>query len=485
MSIMIRRQSYQTVYLLAAMYSLTINSSYGAFTSLSPWSMPPTIKFSSSSTSPRTFMSSSSSSDNRDLSAASRERREEDKRRKERRTENVPGKTSAKAGEKDYAIDPSATEQEYLRQLSYIEQEIYRQTENGMKMLKMFRLDEATEAFDKVFSLKPNAYVWHAGIARFYQNEFEDAASIFARTAGHYESKFGGPASEERIWRDACELKYISSMPKRKGKELLQQLQEQKSQQGDDATLLAGVPCIADEDGEDPFGTMIETRKVLRIARDLFEASLNNDYSTVVLSRAKLRAICGVVDGSRRPRPDIKMWKLSSWFFLGLHYDALGEVDESKDCMKMALLLCPSIGNADNIIHTLPALHMTTRDWYDDDDDEFMDDDEDDLEVENGNKAAAASDFLSGGFHFLDNRKEKSSTSETTKPTSQQQPKQPSSSSTADPVMVDSVRGSIAKLNLQQLKEALRTRGLKVYGSKEELGEKLFRSLMEDVGLDV
>jgi len=455
--------------------------------------MSPTRRCSSSTSSssaspPRTFLSSSDNN-NQELSAASRERREEDKRRKARQTENIPGKTSAKAGEKDYAIDPSATEQEFLRQASYNEQEIYRQTENGMKMLKMFRLEEATEAFDKVFALKPNAYVWHAGIARFYQNEFEDAARIFARTAGFYESKFGGPASEERIWRDACELKYISSMPKRKGKELLQQLQDHKSQQGDDATLLAGVPSVEDDDGENPFGAMVETRKVLRIARDLFEASLNNDYSTVVLSRAKLRAICGVVDASRRPRPDIKMWKLSSWFFLGLHYDALGEAEESKDCMKMALLLCPSIGNAGDIIHTLPALHMTTRDWYDDDDDEFMDEDEDDLTVQNGHQAAAASDFLSGGSHFLDNRKEKSTTSETSQPTSQQQPpKQPSSSSsssTADPLMVDSVRGSIAKLNIQQLKEALRTRGLKVYGSKEELGEKLFRSLMEDVGLDV
>lgn len=65
-----------------------------------------------------------------------------------------------------------------------------------------------------MFQLRPNAYLWQAGIVKFYLDELQDAAEIFVRNIATYESKFGEPASEERIWRDACELKFASSLSK-------------------------------------------------------------------------------------------------------------------------------------------------------------------------------------------------------------------------------------------------------------------------------
>jgi hypothetical protein len=44
------------------------------------------------------------------LSASDRERRDEEKRRKERQGEVIIGKTSARPGEKDFPLDPVATE---------------------------------------------------------------------------------------------------------------------------------------------------------------------------------------------------------------------------------------------------------------------------------------------------------------------------------------------------------------------------------------
>ena len=137
------------------------------------------------------------------LSAAGKERRDEDARRQLRKTDVVIGKTSAMAGARDYPIDPKSTEEAWMKQASNLEQKVYRQTEVGMEMLKMLRVEEAVAAFDAVFQLKPNVYCWQAGIARFYMGDWIGAAEIFCASAKIYESKFGSPTSEERIWRDA------------------------------------------------------------------------------------------------------------------------------------------------------------------------------------------------------------------------------------------------------------------------------------------
>lgn len=80
-----------------------------------------------------------SASERNNLSSSDKERRDEEKRRKQRKDEVVIGKTSAKKGETDYALDPDTTEQEFLRQASNVEQEVYLMTLEGKKMLNSVR----------------------------------------------------------------------------------------------------------------------------------------------------------------------------------------------------------------------------------------------------------------------------------------------------------------------------------------------------------
>jgi hypothetical protein len=63
------------------------------------------------------------------LSAAVRERREEERRRVDRINDAVIGKTSAKKGAKDFAIDPIVTQKQLYSNANEIEREIYIQTE--------------------------------------------------------------------------------------------------------------------------------------------------------------------------------------------------------------------------------------------------------------------------------------------------------------------------------------------------------------------
>jgi hypothetical protein len=62
----------------------------------------------------------------------------------------------------------------------------------------------------------------------------QNAADLFVRNAETFESKFGSPASEEQIWRDACELKFLNSMPKQERKKL--------EQNGGISTLFGTIP---------------------------------------------------------------------------------------------------------------------------------------------------------------------------------------------------------------------------------------------------
>jgi tetratricopeptide (TPR) repeat protein len=302
-------------------------------------------------------------------------------------------------------------------------------------------LEEADEAFNMVFELKPDAYLWQAGIAKFYLGDFEGAAEIFARNAATFESRFGGPASEERIWRDTCELKLLDSMDIR--------IRKKCRESGEISTMIRQIPP---QDEDDMFSK--ESRKGIRITRDLFDASIARDHSAELLSRAKLRSLAGNYE--EKPRGDLKMWKLNAWFYLGLHHDATGDFEESKKCMKMALRLCPSSGKANDIIHTLPLLHMSRRDWFDED--EFE------------------GDPMAGKSEVGDKKPEFSpSPSEFQKK---------STISFADPLIEASIQEGIGKLKMADLQDALSLRGLKTTGSKEGLQERLFYSLMDDAGFD-
>jgi hypothetical protein len=84
----------------------------------------------------RSMLSPLHAGSKKNLSAADKERRDEEMRRNTRRDDVIIGKTSAKKGESDYPIDSKVTEEEYLRQASKVEKEIYYLTEEGMASLK-------------------------------------------------------------------------------------------------------------------------------------------------------------------------------------------------------------------------------------------------------------------------------------------------------------------------------------------------------------
>jgi len=392
----------------------------------------------------------------RPLTNAERERRDEERRRQVRKNDVVIGKTSAKSGETDFTLDIAATEEEWMRQASRVEQEVYRKTEQGMHHLKLLQVEEASHAFDQVFELKPSAYLWQAGIAKFYLNQMEDAADVLVKSATRFEKRFFEPATEERIWRDACELKLLSSIAtKQERKRVVEQdlLSKNVAQVHDTentAELLAS-----------------ESRKVLRIARELFNSTLHKDYSTSILSRAKLRSICGPYD--EFPVLDRKLWKLTAWFYLGLHYDAMGNEEESKKCMKMALRLSTAGTSAVDIVHTLPMLHMARRDWFDDDEDFdsdlFESDDISDEDDDNNN----------------DDKLPKAKTTKSPKRSTKVE--LPKELVDANPIVVDAIREGIDHLSILELREALSMRGLKIVGSKDMLQTRLFDSLMTDAGL--
>ncbi len=294
----------------------------------------------------------------------------------------------------------------------------------------MLRVEDADKAFREVFEMKPDAYCWQAGIVKFYLEDYRSGAEYLARSAQYYESRFGQMASEERIWRDACELKLASLSRGKRGR-------------------LSDPPIAALEE-RDPI-LPNETRKVIRIAGDLFDASVRNDLSATTLARAKLRSICGEYDADGREAPskviDRKMWRLSAWFYLGLHYDVSGDPETSKDCMKMALRQCIA-GNGNDIIQTLPMLHMARRDWFDDDDfnEDLGEDDGDEFDWDGTGTDTA------GG---------------------------PASDSDT----VKSIEASVEDMKILDLQKALRLRGQKANGSKSVLRDRLMQCLLDDAGL--
>lgn len=273
----------------------------------------------------------------RDTDDIESNKRDDRKQRKDAE-ENIPGKTSAIPGAKDFEINVAQTEQKWFAQADDIERKVREFTAKGMNAFKMLRLDEAALAFDMVYKLNPNAYCWHYGIVLFYLGKYYDAARLFSHNAKQCESKFEIPASEERIWYNACCLKVRGKSSDGKQK------QKRRKKLGEEVI----VPM------EESKGAIHETRKIIRIARDLFEASVMGDGSSVALARAQLHSVAATganpnskprVAGTLGSNIDRKMWKLSAWFYLGLHYDSLGEEEESKKCIKMALRQCITSGN--------------------------------------------------------------------------------------------------------------------------------------------
>eukprot|EP00537_Pseudo-nitzschia_pungens_P006728 CAMPEP_0172368504 /NCGR_PEP_ID=MMETSP1060-20121228/27581_1 /TAXON_ID=37318 /ORGANISM="Pseudo-nitzschia pungens, Strain cf. cingulata" /LENGTH=520 /DNA_ID=CAMNT_0013093115 /DNA_START=66 /DNA_END=1628 /DNA_ORIENTATION=- len=437
----------------------------------------------------RLYASSGEDHRNRNLSNSERGRREEDRQRKERKDDVVIGKTSAKRGAQDYPIDPKATEREYLRQASREEQLVHKYTDEGMEALKSLRLEEADKYFDKVFRVRPDTYLWLAGIVKFYLDDMVGASSIFAKSAMHFEKKFGpmgmGPASEERIWRNAAELKYLQSLKRSDRKQFLLDKEKNKNN-------LSIAQIREDDENSHEMGS--ETRKIHRLARELFDASVNRKKAAEAVARAHLLSFAeSESNSSTNSRPvlmDIKKRKLNACYFLALHYDVTGDVEESKKWIKTAFKLCNnSMGKSSDILDTLPFLHMAARDWFDDDpydedgeEDEVLvgydvenDKDTDELDnvssstVNDKNRVSTETDGKSTNSNSSKGRKGKSSSNHM-------------SEAYSDPVLEASIMEDVEKMKFVEIREALRIRGISVTGSKETLKERLFISLMDDAG---
>jgi tetratricopeptide (TPR) repeat protein len=412
------------------------------------------------------------------LTNAERERREEEKRRKERKDDVVIGGTSAKRGEQDYPLNPEATREEWLRQATLVERQVFRLTEDGMDALNSLQLHEANKAFDEVFRLKPDAYLWQAGIVKFYLGDLVGAASIFARNAKTFEQNpIMGPATEERIWRDASQLMFLTSLSVSERKRIIRS--EPDSEDGINSVF---PQIIEDEDDDDDdedddddddpiFSMSSEPRKVFRLARDLFSSSVASDSSAEAFARGQLLSIGGSYNDIADSKQDKKMRKLTAWFYLGLHYDVTGQKDEAVKCMKMALHLTTSGGKSADIVQTLPLLHMTARDWFDDDD---FDDDplkEFDGENEDGVERNIDTDGSSSAASSSAGPKKSTKTKGLFLDEYE-----------SDPVLEATVIEGLSKMTVLDLRDALRIRGLKIRGSKQELIDRLFYSMMDDSG---
>jgi len=453
-----------------------------------------TTALSSSADDSNSPANSSSNNNKLNLSASARERRNEELRRASRSDEVVIGKTSAKADAKDYALDPDLTEREWLGQANALDREVNLQTDRGLRALKLLDLEEADEAFDRVYALRPDAYAWQAGVVKYYRDELLGAAQCFASNAVTYETKFaamGIPASEERIWRDACQLRALSRTRIRtKGVRKGQGADGLYAQIYDDivATTAPQSDTLDDEE-EDGETSSRETRKVIRIVRDLFRGSIENDLSAVALNRAKLRSITGEYGSA--PTADRKKWKLSSWYYLGLHYDAVGEADEARSCMKMALRQGQSSGNGNDIIHVLPFLHMSVRDWFDDEEFSL---DKDENEDDGGDWSSLTSTGTASiwekeetktySWSAIEDAKDKAASSEggQQEKSARQVEKEPRKEDGARSVVKIAIETSLEKVRLTDLQESLQKRGMKSTGSKAELQKRLLDALLEDAG---
>lgn len=87
----------------------------------------------------------------KNLSASNQERRDEEQRRLKRKEDVIIGKTSAVRDATDFALNTKATEEEWMRQASRVDQQVFKLTDQGMESLKMVRTIRIGIWFDVSF----------------------------------------------------------------------------------------------------------------------------------------------------------------------------------------------------------------------------------------------------------------------------------------------------------------------------------------------
>ena len=390
---------------------------------------------------------------------------------------------SAIHGAQNFAIDVDKTEREYLQSLSSsdddsvidernVDRYVAIWTEEGLAHLRMLHFQEASESFNKVYRIKPDAYLRQDGLLKYYLEDYHDAAESLAKNAVRYETRFMEPASEERIWRDAAELEIVHHLNGRR----------KMKNEINPAAIRVALEEGVDEEQCEKDSIASERRKVFRLARQLFSNSLRNNAAGMTLAQAQLQAMCGDAfppllkstlptmptssteqqqQTNYAARPDHKMYKLHSLFYLGLHYDALGQSYESKQCMKMALKACANSisGNNQDITYLLPVIHMTIREWYDDDDDFYEEVEGNDMSDDLADNSII-SELVSDGAADLKMKEDDNESSEK---------------------IEQRIRESIKDMRVVDLKRELKKRKLRVSGPKKELQDRLVEDMRNGI----
>ena len=208
-------------------------------------------------------------------------------------------------------------EADYWSSLDDVERQIQGASRSGAAFLRQGDLEGALEQFDRAQQLSKNSrYEWHRGICLYYLDRFDDARVDFVENALRYEERFFEPASEERLFAQACALRGVK---------------------GDDFAAASELR---------------ETRPVLRACAALFGGDVN--------AAKTLRELCDRTDSV-----DALRRRLLGHFYAGLYHDAL---DDSERARAHLALAAERVALDDqDFTARLPRLHASVRGWSLDD----------------------------------------------------------------------------------------------------------------------
>ena len=208
-------------------------------------------------------------------------------------------------------------EADYWSSLDDVERQIQGASRSGAAFLRQGDLEGALEQFDRAQQLSKNKrYEWHRGICLYYLDRFDDARVDFVENASRYEERFFEPASEERLFAQACAL---------------------RGAKGDDFAAASELretrPCIK------------SLRRVVRRRRECGE----NFKGALRPNRFRRRA-------ARR---------LLGHFYAGLYHDALNDAERAR--AHLALAAERVAVDDQDFTARLPRLHASVRGWSLDD----------------------------------------------------------------------------------------------------------------------